>query len=170
MPTPSIKETISAHDEGEDLPRMAGERETFEEWYAGIWKAKTDKNQSIKELVMVVESMRSGADYDNGHGSKPPYLNNLWEGWQARASLSAAPQSDGWISVDERLPAHEQEVICTGFEGNNPAKKRWQDFAVFHDDGTFYHREEGDELYPPTHWREMFALPTTQTQGQSHGE
>ena len=24
MPTPSIKETISAHDEGEDLPRMGG--------------------------------------------------------------------------------------------------------------------------------------------------
>lgn len=29
---------------------------------------------------------------------------------QFDAATSAAPQSDGWISVDERLPAHEQEV------------------------------------------------------------
>lgn len=91
-------------------------------------------------------------------------VQRAWELWQA--ALSAAPQSDGWISVDERLPAHEQEVICTGFEGNDPAKKRWQDFAVFHSDGTFYDREIGDELYPPTHWREMFAHPTTKTQGE----
>lgn len=37
MPTPSIKETISAHDEGEDLPRMASE--PAEEGMPGILKA-----------------------------------------------------------------------------------------------------------------------------------
>lgn len=84
-----------------------------------------------------------------------------------RASQSDGT-SGGWISVDERLPAHEQEVICSGFEGNDPAKKRWQEFAVFHRDGLFYNRETGDDYYPPTHWREMPALPAAPTQGENH--
>lgn len=81
-----------------------------------------------------------------GHPFAGQFANLMWSAWQARAPLS------GWISVDVRLPSHEQEVICTGFEGNDPAKTRWQQFATFHECGLFYDTEHGEQFYPPTHW------------------
>lgn len=163
MPTPSIKETISAHDEGEGLPRMGGEdiQKLIASAPDHIWLDLGEEAHLITEGDTFKDLGGVTWSEDNATGCGIKYV---------RAATSAAPQSDGWISVDERLPAHEQEVICTGFEGDDPTKKRWQEFAVFHSDGTFYDREIGDELYPPTHWRETFALPTTQTQGQSHGK
>jgi hypothetical protein len=166
MPTPSIKETISAHDEGEDLPRMGGSAvdSAPKAGHPAVFTALID-------IAREVEALKRECSLDPESPiavQNSRYMGISYKLRALAAALSAAPQSDGWISVDERLPAHEQEVICTGFEGNNPAKKRWQEFAVFHDSGTFHYREEGDELYPPTHWRELFALPTTQSQGQNH--
>jgi hypothetical protein len=65
----------------------------------------------------------------------------------------------GWISIEERLPEHEQLVLATGFEGNDPANKRFQVIAVFHKEGTFYNPDEGDDYYPPTHWQPLPKEP-----------
>lgn len=228
MPTLSIKETISAHNEGEDLPRMGGEREDTRLLKDLRWRIDDVRDMlmsrgfgderiygcdewstptvNLQTAINVIDKAIAATDVPVGIASNFPedsqiiaafegiersvasipegvegYLEDLSEAIDAtrvvvqairnRTALSAAPQSDAWISVDERLPAHEQEVICTGFEGDDPAKKRWMEFAAFHENGTFHHREVGDELYPPTHWREMLALPTPpKTQGQSHGE
>lgn len=35
--------------------------------------------------------MREGDGYTDGSGGEVPYLNNLWDGWQARAALASAP-------------------------------------------------------------------------------
>ena len=63
------------------------EREAFEAWYASIWLKRTGKTQTVAELSAVVTSMREGDGYTDGAGGDVPYLNNLWEGWQARAAL-----------------------------------------------------------------------------------
>jgi len=96
------------------------------------------------------------------NGYSKGYCTSLVEA--AEAALAIA-EKGGWISVDERLPMHEQEVICTGFEGNDHAKKRWQEFATFHECGLFYGAVFGEQLYPPTHWREMLPTPPAPNQG-----
>jgi hypothetical protein len=128
------------------------EREAFEAW---AWKHLKQDARSWKH---------PSGEY--------VYLQSEWNAFQAgRASVSASRQ-EGWISVDARLPSHEQEVICTGFEGNDPAKKRWQEFATFHECGLFYDTVLGEQLYPPTHWQPTPAAPhqSQEAQGDRHGE
>ena len=66
------------------------ERAAFEAWYAEKWKTATNKTQSVAELAPYVESMRDGERYHDGDGGDVPYMNNLWEGWQARALAAEA--------------------------------------------------------------------------------
>jgi hypothetical protein len=124
------------------------EREAFEAW----WDAEEDPANWPKNTNWSSQKIHA------------------YMAWQARAALSSASKQAGWISVDERLPEHEQEVICTGFVNDDPTHKRWQEFAVFHRDGLFYNRDTGDDYYPPTHWRELLEFPAapTQAQGESH--
>lgn len=84
-----------------------------------------------------------------------------------RACAAAALQGRGtqegepseWISIDERLPEHEAEVLATGFEGNDPSKPRWTQIAHFHKEGSFYDHDTGEAFYPPTHWQPLPAAP-----------
>lgn len=121
----------------------------------------TEESQDADEAVMAANARLIAACNPEAMRTLLAEIDRL------RASQSDGT-SGGWISVDTRLPAHEQEVICSGFEGNDPTKKRWQEFAVFHRDGLFYNRETGDEYYPPTHWREMPVLPAAPNQGENH--
>lgn len=65
---------------------MTTQRELFEASYAAKWKAATGKDQSVAELAAVVVTMRDGDGYHDGAGGRPPYINNLWEGWQMARS------------------------------------------------------------------------------------
>jgi len=127
------------------------ERGAFEAWFRNEYHDRLCRNMPDKSY-------------------NDPTAHATWGAWQARS----ASRQEGWISVDERLPSHEQEVICTGFEGNDPAKKRWQEFATFHECGLFYDTVLGEQLYPPTHWQPM-PLPAAphqsqEAQGDRHGE
>jgi hypothetical protein len=88
------------------------------------------------------------------------------------AGISPAPLAGSeWISIDERLPEHEAEVLVTGFEGNDPSKPRWTQIAHFHKEGSFYDHDTGEAFYPPTHWQPLPAAPRAAlSQGDVSGE
>jgi hypothetical protein len=67
------------------------ERAAFESHYAKIWKERTSKRESLEELRAVLVTMRDDKGYNNGDGERPAFINNLWEGWQARAALASQP-------------------------------------------------------------------------------
>lgn len=155
------------------LHHTEGEREAFEQFMS-----HSRRNKGVKKAAELLNKFDDGT-YINDH------VQRHWWTWQQatlafnrprpKTALSyfaddveaAMAQESGWISVDERLPSHEQEVICTGFEGDDPNGKRWQEFAVFHEDGLFYDRDTGDDFHPPTHWRELLALPPAPNQGEA---
>jgi len=117
--------------------------------------------RALRMADMQLSAWENGYAFDT-HGPSREAQRLVTE---ALAALSASRQ-EGWISVDARLPSHEQEVICTGFEGNDPAKKRWQEFATFHECGLFYDTVLGEQLYPPTHWQPTPAAPQQSQEAQ----
>jgi hypothetical protein len=103
------------------------------------------------------------------------YLRGYMEGKREAAppaGISPAPLAGSeWISIDERLPEHEAEVLVTGFEGNDPSKPRWTQIAHFHKEGSFYDHDTGEAFYPPTHWMPLPAAPRAAlSQGDVSGE
>lgn len=91
--------------------------------------------------------------------------SSFWRGWQA--ALAAAPavpaaqEPATWISVADRLPSEDSEVIVSGWAYNDPARGRFVTHADF-SDGQFKPvgaADEYDALHPPTHWMPMPAAP-----------
>jgi len=60
------------------------ERESFEAWYAD----HANRNSRFKFTAEGIAELREG----NHYGSHRHYLNNLWEGWQARAARQEQPK------------------------------------------------------------------------------
>lgn len=76
---------------------VAVAREAFELWYADHWKKATRKAETIAELAAVLVTMREGDRYHDGDGGMVPYIDALWESWQAAcAAPSTTPQEAPW--------------------------------------------------------------------------
>ena len=78
-------------------------------------------------------------------------------------ALVAAPvvqEPATWVSVADRLPSEDSEVIVSGWAYNDPARGRFVTHADF-SDGQFKPVGAADEydLHPPTHWMPMPSAP-----------
>lgn len=74
-----------------------------------------------------------------------------------------------WISVKDRLPSAEEEVlfiapfngaplICFGYKNaDDPEDQRWTDLTVTDSDG------DGLSVYGVTHWIPLPEMPTNET-------
>lgn len=62
----------------------------------------------------------------------------------------------GWISIDERTPDEDAEVIVTGPAYGDYKKGRYSSKATF-SQGVFFN-EDGDDMHEPSHW---IAIPAT---------
>lgn len=83
-----------------------------------------------------------------------------WEAWQAAIASRAA----GWISVDDRLPEHHQDVIALYWPYNNKQNRQCTTGAVFDvNEGKFLDDADGDDLHWPSHWMPRPALPAPPT-------
>ena len=94
---------------------------------------------------------------------------------QAVLALAAPAQPvepmSGWISIDERVPDHEQTVFIAGHAYNDPALGFYYAAAHYHSEGMFYDTETGDDFYRPTHWMEIVepALLASPSLGSQDG-
>ena len=62
-----------------------------------------------------------------------------------------------WISVDERLPEHEVEILAHGFNYGD-VKRGSHYISCFRYDNSFFD-EEGNEFTYITHWQPIPKLP-----------
>jgi hypothetical protein len=79
-------------------------------------------------------------------------------------STDRAPSTDsaaGWISVEDRLPEHDTEVAVIGPAFGDWAKGPYVSCALFMH-GTFYERDEGGEMYAPSHWMPLPPIAAMQ--------
>lgn len=77
------------------------------------------------------------------------------------APAPAAQEPTAWISVDDRKPSEDAEVIVSGWAYNDPERGRYVTHAEF-SDGLFKPVDATDEydiLHPPTHWMPLPAAP-----------
>lgn len=228
MPTPSIKETISAHDEGEDLPRMGGravEASLFRKKPVVIsavqfTKAMAEGHSQLPEGVTFasrnlsadgrfpeyandgkyltnystchrhyIDTLEGKMDVQIGdwvitgvNGERYPCKPDIFAATYEPAALSAAPQSDGWRPIAEAL---EGVLVVVGWlDPEDTEHPERHDFDYLEDGVWQQHSnnvEHFDMCAPPgshgpkneapyTHFMRIAALPTTQTQGQNHGE
>lgn len=72
------------------------------------------------------------------------------------AATSAAGQA--WVSVDDRLPEDDTEVIVLYWPYDNRENKQVAGHAHFYD-GCFF-AEDWNPHHPPSHWMPMPAIPT----------
>lgn len=59
-----------------------------------------------------------------------------------------------WRPISEFNPTEQEDrdVLISGFEENDPQRKRWKDFGTHNPvDGQWYD-DEGDLFFPPTHF------------------
>lgn len=87
-------------------------------------------------------------------------VNDL-ERMLAAPAAPVAPWPATWVSVADRLPGEDSEVIVSGWAYNDPARGRFVTHADF-SDGQFKPvgaADEYDALHPPTHWMPMPAAP-----------
>lgn len=113
--------------------RIEQERKAFEEWMAELYPTNPQTERVGDEYS------RLGTQYK-------------WEGWQAKAAQS------GWISVEDRLPPLDEEVIVSacGIVFNT-----WRHLATYKDsDGVEYKKQEwylgyeyDEDDCPITHWQ-----------------
>ena len=86
-----------------DAGVVRDERDAFEAWYC-----EDAAKSNFKFTPDQIAAMREGEFY----GAHRANLNGKWEGWQARAALTAA-KAGGWVAV-EQAPKHP---VCQ--DGNN---------------------------------------------------
>lgn len=82
------------------------------------------------------------------------------------ASHQATAGAEGaWISVDERLPEADGDVLIAFWPYDNHENARVVTQA-WYTDGSFLTWENGDEHHPPSHWMPMPALPAAPSTSQ----
>lgn len=94
-------------------------------------------------------------------GAEGPAAHTVAKGeasWNTRAALSA-PVSPGWISVDERLPKPNVDVLAVMRGKTKRSKSRIITAAIEPSDGSWYELYGDDVEYPITHWQPMPAAP-----------
>ncbi|PLC06358.1 hypothetical protein CY658_04815 [Variovorax sp. RO1] len=97
MPTPSIKETISAHDEGEDLPRMGGEdiRKLIASAPDHIWLDLGENLESLSDDATFRDLREVTWSEDNASGWGIPYVrSDLTSSPEAAPAAMAGDRSD----------------------------------------------------------------------------
>lgn len=72
-------------------------------------------------------------------------------GWEGLAKLQETADSKGWISVDERLPEHNQEVLVINNSEYEHAIFRGKQFRVI---------RQSDSYKEVTHWQPLPSPPT----------
>ena len=156
MPTPSIKETISAHDEGEDLPRMG-----------------------VASIEAAAKAISACMDYPWEHMPEQG-RNTMRRNAKTvlAAALSAAPQSDGWILPSDSLPEPDVDVLVWSqhFWEKAPSAKidQWsmqREAPLEFSSATIevgFGWNEHDDFESVIAWKAI--NPPAPTQGQSHGE
>lgn len=100
------------------------DRLAFEAWYAAHWAKATNKTQGVAELAAIVVTMRDGDKYHDGYGNDTPYLNHLWEGWQARSAL-AAPGAAAAAPSQDAEDAARYRWLRNKAQPNSGGEKPW---------------------------------------------
>lgn len=175
MPTPSIKETISAHDEGEDLPRMGGSAVELTENVQVAGSTVYVLNDHYRPSNLWTAHVQPGSD---GNDQRLSDDECKVVAQRIAAALSAAPQSDGWILPSDSLPAPDVDVLVWSqhFWEKAPSAKidQWsmqREAPLEFSSATIevgFGWNEHDDFESVIAWKAI--NPPTQTQGQSHGE
>lgn len=147
--------------------------------YSGEWNRRATLAQQPAQAVpdgyalvpikptyeMTVAYNVWGTDYPKDPLLKGPPRNLDHGAYSAMlAAAPAAPVAQGpatWVSVADRLPGEDSEVIVSGWAYNDPARGRFVTHADF-SDGQFKPvgaANEYDALHPPTHWMPMPSAP-----------
>lgn len=84
-------------------------------------------------------------------------VNAFWECWQAALAALVSnseqqAQQSQWISVEERLPELDKEVICVFFDGTMMCRR----LCAYTEDGWYSYDERIWE--PVLYWAELDAL------------
>lgn len=117
------------------------ERERFEAWY-DAWIVEKRVHMTLKSEV--------------------------WDAWQARAALSHPSTPQGWISVEDRLPAMDEPVLV--YTPSSVVKVCFDEWCTYHEapvswssatveTGEGWQNHEFEEV---THW---MPLPPPPEQG-----
>lgn len=158
--TETIKMIRSAIDAGKHPPLTLWEVSqlawAWERWQATLATPATAQPATLTDPQLVEHMHARGWPVAL---SDAPMLREAHAALDVDAT-ALVKQPEGWISVDDRLPEHEDVVMLSGHEANDPARnRRFIVIGVFHREGTFHTVEEGDEFYPPTHWMPLPATP-----------
>ena len=87
---------------------------------------------------------------DSGHfrGSSYTYDRETIE-----TAIEELEARDRWISVDERLPEEEDEILATAWRYDDPDRGRF--FVMAYRCGDLWFEVDGAEMYTPTHWKAL---------------
>lgn len=194
MPTPSIKETISAHDEGEDLPRMGRAREAAKHCTVPAgWKLVPIEPtpEMVAAMAVIEASSHQVVTYGNGIEVVTELIGMSGAVEAYEAMLAAAdPYPTGEVvgpCVCGSWPGGEC-LRCAQLLSAAPQSDGWRpiesapkdgthvrlyapeiQFVGFHAVAGWCYVAPGCPLAPtqPTHWEPLSPAPT---QGQSHGQ
>lgn len=67
-----------------------------------------------------------------------------------------------WISIKDRLPGPDTNVLVCGFKWNDPSAGYWQRVLCWRDDGCWTLDDETQKRwdgYPVTHWMPLPEAP-----------
>lgn len=124
--------------------------DNFYSWFGREWQENYQHNQYTTAAKQMLGVMAESA----------------WKAGHRAAMLQAGNSPEipgGWISVSERLPDDEQEVIAQTHSG-------WR-YVAFYDEhsGLFYDSPEGDVEYVlVTYWQPLPAPPQEVTSARVH--
>ena len=161
-PQPATPTEQHAYDMGaKGATATEAERLLFEAWMRGHCWA----------LCATWDGKCYRSDAEQGGDIDPRAMNTrrLWAAWRDRAALAAPAQAPapGWVSVEERLPEPNVEVLCAGQGWGDPFVT-----ACYYDDerrewypiNTHWTDSTGQAQYP-THWMPLPAAPSSGTGG-----
>lgn len=152
------------------------EREQFEEWYVA------DALRQVPDLQgMTIEYLRSLRD-GNGYGDGRSMLNGKWEGWQARAALSA-PQAgvpEGWRRMEDGVPDPNTTCLVYSHRAWEKAPSiKIDTWAEQHESPVAWSSQtipaglgwdEHEDAYSITHWMPLPPAPGAPAQVPAPGD